>query len=138
MQCPCKQLLAGSAFAEQESRDVGRCDLFDHATDFAHALAGSDDAVQRRITGDTLQTSVLGFELTDRECTFDEQAQRVGIDGLLIEVIRAKFNRLQGVFLVAVSGDDDDFGVRCKTQDFLQRFQTFLDAFGIGREAQVL
>ena len=138
MQRARQQLLAGAAFAEQERRHVGRRDLLDHAAHGEHDLAGRDDAVERRSVDLQLQATVLRFELGDVERPVDEQLERVGVDGLLVEVVGALADGRQRVLLVAVAGDDDDFRVRRELEDLAERQQAFLDAFGPGRQTEIL
>ncbi len=138
MQRARQQLLAGAALAEQQRRDVGRRDLLDHAADGQHALAGGDDAVQRRFVDLVLQASILRFQLGNVERAIDQQLERVRVDRLLVEIVGALGDRRQGIFLVAVAGDDDHLGVRRQPQRFGQRRETLLDALGLGRQTEIL
>ena len=67
MQRAREQLLARAAFAEQQRGNVGGRDLFDHVTHTQHALACRDNAVERRVGREILQTPVLAFEFANIE-----------------------------------------------------------------------
>jgi hypothetical protein len=82
-----------------------------------------------------LQAAILTFELADVERALHQQLQGVGVDRLLVEIVGAHGYRLQRVLLIAMPGHDNDFGVRCEFQDFLQCGQALVDAFGTWRQA---
>ncbi len=81
---------------------------------------------------------VLLFQLENLVGAVHDQLQDIGIDRLLIEVIGAKPDRLDGIVLVAVTGHDDHLGGRRQAQDLLQGREALGHAFGVRRQAQVL
>src|SRR6056297_1964260 len=138
MQRAGEEFLASAALAEQQHRDVRGRHLLDHAADLEHGLAGRDDPVQRRDALLAPQAAVLGLQLVDMEGTVDQQAQRVGVHRLLIEVVGADAYRLDGVLLVAVAGDHDHLGMGGEADDLLQRRHALADALGVRRQAEIL
>ena len=63
-----------------------------------------DDAVERRVAGHVLEPAVLRLEKADAEGPFNDQLERVGIDGLLVEIVGAQRDCSQRIFLVTVAG----------------------------------
>ena len=89
MQCPCEQFLTGAAFTQEQGRDIGRRHFFDHAADGKHALARSDNPVQRRLVDLALQAAVFGLELVNGKRPVDDQSHDVGVNRFLVKVVCA-------------------------------------------------
>ena len=85
-----------------------------------------------------LQAAILVFEFGDVERAIDKQLERVGVDGFFVKVVSTLRDRRQRVFLVAVARHDDHFGVRREFENFAERQEPLFDAFGLGRQTQVL
>ena len=68
----------------------------------------------------------------------NQEVQRAGIYGLLIEVVGTEPHGAHSIFLVAMAGDNDDLGVRQQSQGLLQGQEAFVDTLSIGREPKIL
>jgi hypothetical protein len=84
------EFLASAAFAEDQHRGVRRRDLLDHAADLEHRIVGGDEAFHRRGQLRLAQLAVLFFERVDVKGAPDQQPQHVGVDRLLVEIVRAE------------------------------------------------
>ena len=99
------------------------------------AIMPSNGDVQLRLA----QLPVLLFERVDVEGAADDQPQHVGVDRLLIEIVGAERHGAHRVVAVVVAGDDDDLGLRREAAaSRCSVCMPSLDAFGIGRQAEVL
>ena len=67
-----------------------------------------------------------------------EQAQDVGVHGLLVEIVGAQADRPHRVLLVELPGDDDDLGVGRELECLEQAGEPLGDPLGIRGQAQVL
>ena len=133
-----EHFLAGAAFALQQRRRVGRRHLLDRAADLQHRVARGDDAVERRRAERLGELPILGLERVNLIGALHDQLQRVDVDGLLIEVVGAEADGLDGVALVAVARDDDDLRERRELQNLAQRGEALADAAVVGRQAEIL
>ncbi len=130
--------LAGAALAQQQHGGVGRRHLLDGAADLDHRLADRDDALERHQPLALHQRAVLFLEAVDLEGALHEQAQHVGVHGLLVEIVGAHAHGLDGVLLVELAGDHDDLGAGGQPQDLEQGGEALRDALGVRRQAEVL
>jgi hypothetical protein len=132
------EFLARAALAQDHHRHVGRRDLLDHAADLEHRIVGGDQAFERRAHEIFGELAVLFFERVQAERAADDEPQHVRIERLLVEIVGAVRNRAHRVVAVGVARDHDDTRVRRQAQDFLERAHAFADAFGVGRQAEIL
>ena len=101
-------------------------------------LARGHDAVQRRVPALLEQATVFGFQRCDIEGSRHDESQRVCVDRLLVKIVGAEPDRLDGIVLIAVTGDDDDLRGRRKPQDVLHGGKALTDAVRIRRQSEVL
>src|SRR6185295_16080855 len=113
-----EDFFARAALALQQRRRIRRRDLLDRSADLEHGVArGADHAGELRRTESGNEAPILGLERMDLISALNDELKRVDVDGLLVEVIRAQADGLQGVRLVAVPGDHVDLRERCERQD---------------------
>ena len=132
-----EEFLAGPAFAEYQHRDVRRRNLLDRPAQAKRRFVGGDDALDRGLLGERGKAAVLGLEHRNPEGAIDDQLQDVDVNRLLVEVVGAVANRVQGVVAIRVTGHDDDLCLRCDREDLLQRLESLGNTLCVGRQAQV-
>ncbi len=132
-----QRLLAGAALAQQQHRDVGGGQALDGAADLQHAVAGGDDALDRRGRGRLGEAAVLVFQLVHPQGAFDDGAQQGDVHRLLGEVVGAGADRPQRVHAVAVAGGHDHLHVRHLAGQRLDGGEALADAVRVGRQAEV-
>ena len=93
-----EQFLAGAALAQQQHRgvDVGATFSIMRQTFCIGSLDG-DDAVERHDVLVSARAPVLLLELVDMEGALHDQLQHVRVDGLLVEIVSAETDGLDGV-----------------------------------------
>ena len=134
-----QQFLAGARGAEQHHRDPGVGDALDGARDLRHFGRGGDHRAEHgAIRADlAAEAPILALDAVQLEGAADDQAELIDVDRLLIEIISARGDRLERAFARAVAGGDDDLGLGLEREDLFQSGETFGDAVGIGRQAEV-
>ena len=70
-----------------------------------------------------LQQQVLADEVATLDRALEHGQQRVRLDGLLDEAVRARLHRLDGLGHAAVAGDDDDLGVGVDLLELAQQLE---------------
>ena len=132
-----EQLLAGAAGAEQHYRHVGAGDPLNGLADLHHHWRGGDDRAEHGCSGPALQPPVLLLDLVQMKGARDDQAEVVDVDRLLVEIVGAHADRLEGAFACAVAAGDDHLGVGLEAQDLRQHGETLVGAVGVGRKAEI-
>ena len=129
-------LLAGTGVAQQQRGRVRGGDLLDLTDHAKHWFARCDHALQgaRNILS---QGAVLRLETPDVKRAIDDQAENLGVDRFLIEIVGAHADGAEGIVFVAVPGDHDDFRARRQPLDLGQRVHALADAVGLRRQAKV-
>ena len=133
-----QQFLARAALAEQQHARIGGGDLLDRAAGFRHRVADRDDPVERHLALVLQQGPVLLLERVDVEGALHQQAQHVGVDRLLVEIVGAQADGPHRVLLVELPGHDDDLGVGRELERLEQAGEPLGDPFGVRGKTQVL
>ena len=137
MQGAGQQLLAGAALAQQQDADIRRRHPLHHAAHLGHLGADGDHAFQGRYACLQGQAAIFGLQILEVEGARDDQAQDVGIHGLLIEVVGTHGDRFDGVVAVVVAGNDNNLGFGSQGQDLLHQRQAFGGIGRVRRQSQV-
>ena len=83
------------------------------------------------------QSAVFLFEVVKLIGALDNVAKFIGIDRLAIEIIGAEGDRFQRVFMVLVSGNDDQLRFRRELEYRLDGRKPLRRAVRIGRKAEI-
>ena len=106
------ELLAGAVLALDQDVRVAAGDALDQLEHFVHLLALADDVAEPELPLELLlEQQVLADQIAPLDGALEHRQQRVGLDRLLDEAVRAGLHRLDGLGHAAVAGDDDDFGI---------------------------
>ena len=132
-----ENLFTGTAFTENQRRDIRGRQFLHRAADLQHLRAGSDESLQRGLALPGLQATVFLLDPVQPRTTPDGDAEQVRIDRLFVEIIGTHCDRAHRIGAVVVAGDHDDLGIRRQGQHLLQQAKTLADTTGIGRQAQV-
>ncbi len=115
-------------------------DALDRAGDLEHLGAPVSMPAQHRAGLDPLgEAAVLGLQRMDMEGAGDDQAERVDVDRLRIEVPSARRRSPRSIDLArTVARGDDHLGIGPERQDRLPAWRSLRSrAVGIGRQAEV-
>jgi len=74
------------------------------------------------------EPAIFILQLANLVRPVDDQTQRIDVDGFLVEIVGAQSDCLDGIVLVTMACDHDDFRERSQTEDFFQRRETLADA----------
>ena len=106
------QLLAGAVLALDQDVGVAAGDALDQLEHLVHLLALADDVAEPELPFELLlEQQVLADQIAPLDGALEHREQRVGLDRLLDEAVRARLHRLDRLRHAAMAGDDDDFGI---------------------------
>ncbi len=118
------ELLAGTVLALHEDVRVAARDALDELEHLVHLLALADDVAEAELALELLlEQLVLAYQLAALDRALEHRQQRVGLDRLLDEAVRAGLHRLDRLGHAAVAGDDDDFGRGMRLLEPAQQLQ---------------
>ena len=134
-----QQFLAGSARAEQHHRRIGIGHALHHLCNLQHFRRSGDDLAQYMFLTIILggKSGIFLFQPVNMKGPADDQPQFVNIHRLLIKVPGTTGNGPQGTGFFAMTGSDDDLGVRLQTQDRVHGGETFGGAIRVRWQTEV-
>src|SRR5262245_1523953 len=118
------QLLAGAVLPLNQDIGVAAGYAFHQLEHLVHLLALADDVAEAELPFHLhLEEGVLVDEIPALDGPLEHGQQRIGLDRLLDEAVRAPLHRLDGLRHAAVAGDDDDFRVGVRLLELPQQLQ---------------
>ena len=108
-----EQFLAGPAGAQQHDRDAGIRHPLDRARDPGHLGRGGDQSAEHAfvLADFCREPAVFRLDPVQRERAPHDQAERVDVDRLLVEIVCAALDRGERAFARAVAAGDDHLGI---------------------------
>ena len=118
------QLLAGAVLPLDQDVRIAARHALDQLEHFVHLLALADDVAEAELPLELLlEQEVLADEIAALDRALEHLQQRIGLDGLLDEAVRARLHRLDGLDDAAVAGDHDDLGVGVDLLEFPEQLE---------------
>src|SRR6056297_2820570 len=137
---PSHQFLAGPTLAQDQDRHVDGTDFAYDGEDFFHFRTLAEDSLHSpgiRADPVRLQTSVLIFEIIKMKSPFQNDLQGVEFNGFMAKVVGPEINRHQGILVLFVTRDHDNFCIFTLGKNLFQHTQPFTCPIRIRRQAKV-
>jgi hypothetical protein len=105
-----QQFLTGTAFAEEQHRDVRRCDLLDRAQHRHHLRTARNDTLHRQGLACLGEADNFSLELEELSRPVDNQRKDFRLDRLLVKIVSAELDGTQRMRPIFLAGSNDYLG----------------------------